>query len=81
VDARPDDPVRDADLARLSDQRCEFLWVQPGECEWTVRVISSSATNTRIERRYRRSATVVAGAMAECQLAPEHQIEVPGDRR
>lgn len=79
VDARPDDSVRDADLGALSDQRCEFRWVQPGEAEWTVRVLSSSATDPHIQRYYRRTVTVVAGVLAECQLTLEHQIEPPQD--
>lgn len=68
-----------ADVVRVSPQRCEFLWVQPGECEWTLRVISKSAADEHIERWYRRSATVVAGALAECLLKPEDQIEPPKD--
>jgi protocatechuate 3,4-dioxygenase beta subunit len=71
----------DADIVRRSEQRCEFRWVEPGECEWTVRVISTSATDNHIERYYRRSATVVAGALAECVLTPEHRIEPPPQKR
>jgi len=71
----------DADIVRRSEQRCEFRWVEPGECEWTVRVISTSATDNHIERYYRRSATVVAEALAECVLTPEHRIEPPPQKR
>ena len=65
------------DIVRRSDQRCEFRWVQPGECEWTVRVLSSSATDEYISRYYRRSATVVAGALAECRFEASHAIPKP----
>ncbi|MCY3001342.1 MAG: carboxypeptidase regulatory-like domain-containing protein [Planctomycetota bacterium] len=71
----------DADVIRVSAQRCEFRWVQPGEWTWTVRVRSNQRQGGEASRWYRRSATVVAGALAECRLLPEDQIEVPGDRR
>lgn len=71
--------ANNSDIVRRSDQRCEFLWVQPGEAEWTVRVLSSSATDAHIQRYYRRTVTVVAGALAECRLKPEHRIESPKD--
>lgn len=71
----------DADLVQRSEQRCEFRWVHPGECEWKVRVISSSAAAEHIERNYRRSVTVVAGALAECVVGVEHQFEPPREER
>lgn len=71
----------DADIVERSEQRCEFRWVHPGECEWKVRVISSSADAEHIERNFRRSVTVVAGVLTECVVGVEHKIEPPREGR
>ena len=42
-----------------------------------MRVLSSSATDDFIERWYRRSATVVAGTLAECRFEASHAIPKP----
>jgi hypothetical protein len=67
----------DSDIVERSPQRCEFQYVEPGDYEWTLRVISSSDASESIERHYRKSAAVLAKDLAECVVTERERIEKP----
>lgn len=69
-----------SDIVERKPNRCEFQWVEPGEFDWTLRVISSTESEPHLERSYRKSVTVVAGALAECVVSEAHRVPTPKER-